>query len=71
MLTALQLQTSEQKPLQDPISNCLAFIYNFTFHALFIGTFWENLPWRWGENLMLALNVREAGAAGIAAITAT
>lgn len=29
------------------------------------------LPWRWGENMMLALNVWEAGAAGIAAITAT
>lgn len=29
------------------------------------------LPWKWGENLMLALYVGEAGAAGIAAITAT
>lgn len=29
------------------------------------------LPRRWVENLMLALNVREAGAAGIAAIAAT
>lgn len=28
-------------------------------------------PWRWGENMTLALNVWEAGAAGIAAITAT
>lgn len=106
MPTPLQLQTSEEKLLQYPISNHLVFIYSFTFHALFTRIFFcENLwksektlktsnservvlwwpsrvldiglklqiyfPWRWGANMMLALNVREAGAAGIAAITAT
>lgn len=107
MQTALRLQTSEQKPLQDPISNLNFYLQLHipcTFHwdplgqpvkitsentqrwqhrtggSLFESNIQNSaqndklriyLPWRWGDNLTLALNVREAGAAGIAAIAAT
>jgi len=65
MLTALQLQTSEQKPLQDPISNPFTFIYNFTFHALSLGSSGrtcKNHQWKYSKlatrNWWLSAGVR-------------